>query len=145
MIRKTRLFPASLGFAAAGLVAGGLMLAGFAGAPDRHDDRDSRDTTASAPRCLDSQHIGRKHVVDANTLLVYDDWGNAFKLSIGGPCGNMDDYSHIGFEYDGSDQICGAHDAKILYSKWDEPPVTCIINGVQPLSKAEAAGLDKGG
>lgn len=130
------------GFAAIGLLAGGLLLAGFAHAPD---DRDSRDTsTRVAPRCLDGQHIGRKHVVDANTLLVYDDWGNPYKLDIGGPCRTMDDWSHIGFEFDGGDQICGAHDAKILYSKFDEAPVQCLINGVHSISRAEAAELDKG-
>ncbi len=142
MSHKTRFSLTGLGFAAAGLVAGGLMLAGFAGAPDRHGDRDGRDT-AVAPRCLDGQHIGRKHVIDENTLLVYDDWGHAYKLGIGGPCRNMNDYSHIGFEFDGSDQICEAHDAKVLYSEWDEPPVRCVINSVKPLSKAEADELDR--
>ena len=139
----TRKLPrTSIAFAAAGAVAGMLLLSGFTSRDDRgRDDRDS--SQHAAPRCIDGQHIGRKHVVDANTLLVYDDWGNPYKLDIGGPCGSMDDWSHIGFEFDGTTQICGAHDAKILYSKFDEPPVKCLINGVHPLSKAEAAELDK--
>lgn len=130
------------GFAVAGLLAGALVLAGFDRAPD---DRDSRTTsTHVAPRCLDGQHIAGKHVVDDHTLLVYNDWGDAYKLDIGGPCRSMDDWSRIGFEFEGGSQICDAHDAQILYSKFDEAPVRCLINGVHPLTKAEAAALDPG-
>ena len=136
MTRKLKL---SAAFAATGLLTGGLLLAAFAPTPGWGSHGDS---SSVAPRCLDARHIGRKHVVDDHTLLIYDDWGNAYKLGIGGPCRNMNDMSHIGFEFDGGDQICGAHDAKILYSEWNEPPVTCLINSVKPLTKAEAADLD---
>lgn len=132
----------TVAFAAAGALAGALLLSGFTTRDDR-DTRDTRDARPASARCLDSQHIGRKHVVDDHTLLVYDDWGNAFKLDIGGPCRNMDDWDHIGFEFNGTSDICGAHDAMILYSKFDEQPLRCVINGVHPVSKTEAAELDK--
>lgn len=130
------------GFAAAGLLAGSLMVAGMSTAAP-YDDRGRSDPDRMAPRCLDARHIGGKHVVDEHTLLVYDDFGNGYKLDVGGPCRTMDDYSKIGFEFDGTDQICKAHDAKILFSHWDEAPLRCIINGVQPLTRAEAAELEK--
>jgi len=132
------------GFAAAGLMAGALAVAALSVPVSAKQTDDSRVAVAKpAPRCLDGRNVGRKHVVDQNTLLVYDTWGNPYKLDIGGPCRSMDDFSQIGFEFDGSDQICNAHDAKILYSKNGERPVKCLINGVTPISRAEAADLDK--
>lgn len=116
------------------------MLAGPAGADTTPA---SAGQSHAAPRCLDIQNAGRKHVVNDHTLLVYDDFGNAFVLDVGGPCKTMDDYSKFGFEIQGSTQICQAHDAMILYSHNDEPPLRCLINGVKPISKEEAKALDK--
>lgn len=136
-------------FAVTGALTAIVWLSAFAPSPgwggrsaagDRPAASGDRDSTA--PRCLDSRHIGRKHVVDEQTLLVYDDFGHAYKLGIGGPCRNMDDWSQIGFEFEGGDEICNAHDAKILYSKFGEQPVTCIINSVKAVTKAEAEALD---
>ena len=147
MMKKTSLF----GGITAGIVAGGLVVTALsltaltgaqtslAGEPDRVIASDKM-----APRCLDGGRVGRIHVVDSHTLLVYDDARNGYKLTIDGPCTTMTDMSHIGFEFNGSDQICRAHDAFVLHSEMDEAPLKCIINGVQPLTRAEADALDQG-
>ena len=132
---------------AAGLVVTALSgaLSGAQAAPAREPDpRDAPAADKLAPRCLDGRHVGRIHVVDSHTLLVYDDFQNGYKLDISGPCTTMTDMSHIGFEFNGSDQICRAHDAFILHSEMNEAPLKCIINGVQPLTRTEAAALDEG-
>ncbi len=108
------------------------------------------DTSASAldkgnlkgPTCLDAHDTGRMHVVDDHTLLVYDSRQNAYKLDVSGPCRSMTDMSRFGFEFFGSDKICRAHDAKLLYSQNGERPLTCLINGVTPLTRNEAKVLD---
>ena len=144
MTKKTIL----AGVIAGSLLAGGLVVTALSGAPASiAHESDARAMPAPdrlAPKCLDGRHIGRTHVVDAHTLLVYDDSQNGYKLTIDGPCRSMTDMSHIGFEFNGSDQICRAHDAFILRSEMDEAPVRCIINGVQPLTRAEAAAIDEG-
>ena len=131
---------ALLGFACAALVIGSSVVA-----PSKAADASASQSAASPPlKCLDGHHIGRIHVVNGTTLLVYDSWGNAFKLDIGdGPCRSMSDLSHIGFEFNGSDQICAAHDAQILYSETNERPLHCLINGVASISKDDAKALDK--
>ncbi len=134
---------------AVGLTAGILAVTAFSvtQAADRSRDRDdSRATTERvAPKCLDGQRVGRFHVVDDHTLLVYDDFGNPYKLDIGGACRGMSDFSTFGFEFTGSTDICKAHDAMLLRR---EPPSggtwRCIINGVESISRAEADELDKG-
>ncbi|WP_155847594.1 DUF6491 family protein [Asticcacaulis benevestitus] len=136
------------GFAAAGLLAGALAITALSGAASvsareaRDDDRAS--TPRQAPKCLDGRNIGRTHMVDDHTLLVYDTWGNPYKLDVRGPCRSMNDFSTVGFEFNGSDQICKAHDAKILRSENGSRPVKCLINGVESISREEADALDKG-
>jgi len=94
------------------------------------------------PACLDGRDTHRIHVVDDHTLLVYDGRENAYKMDIGGPCRSMTDLSHFGFQFFGSDQICRAHDAQLLYSQNGERPVTCLINSVTPITRNEAKVLD---
>ena len=137
MAKKTYL----VAFAAGGLLAGVLAISACATTAPSGDQ-----TAAQArvtPKCLDGRHIGRKHVVDDHTLLVYDDLGNPYKLDVGGPCRSMTDFSQIGFEFNGSHQICQAHDAMILRSENGERPVKCLINGVEPLTRDAASLLDK--
>jgi len=124
-----------------GMLAAGAFLAAFTSTQARTDDR--MQVERVAPRCLDGQHIGRMHVVDDHTLLVYDTSMNAYKLDVGGPCKTMTDMSHLGFEFNGGSQICRAHDAFILRSEMNEAPVRCIINGVTPLTRDEAAAIDE--
>ncbi len=144
MTNKTTL----AGVIAGSMLAAGLVVVAMSGpSASLARDRDARDTPSAdkmAPRCLDGRHVGRIHVVDSHTLLVYDDSQNGYKLDIAGPCTTMTDMSHIGFEFNGSDQICRAHDAFVLHSEFDEAPLKCIINGVQPLTRAEAAAMDQG-
>ncbi|MDI7774293.1 DUF6491 family protein [Asticcacaulis sp. EMRT-3] len=137
---------AFIGFAAAGLLAGIVSVAAFSGVVSAQESHvaDAADMNKMAPKCLDGQHTGRMHVVNDHTLLVYDQWQNAYKLDIGGPCRSMSDMSHFGFEFQGSTQICRAHDAMLLYSVDRERPVKCLINGVTPLTKAQANELDPG-
>jgi len=135
------------GTVAGSLLAAGLIVTAFSGAQSslaREPDARAPAEDKMAPRCLDGRHVGRIHVVDSHTLLVYDDFQNGYKLDISGPCSTMTDMSHIGFEFNGSDQICRAHDAFILHSEMDEAPLKCIINGVKALTRSEAAALDEG-
>ena len=151
-----RLF-ARAGVIAACVAVGGLMIAAasltmsaHAGASRDNDwGKPSNQGTAGeqthqAPKCLDLRNVGRIHVVDDHTLLVYDGWGNPYQLDVGGPCRSMTDMSHIGFEVQGTDQLCHAHDAMLLYSNFNEAPVRCLINGVKSISRAEADDMDKG-
>jgi len=137
MAKKTYL----AGFVVAGLVAGGLIVTACAGTPPAGDQPAAQARVT--PKCLDGRSIGRKHVVDDHTLLVYDTWGNSYKMDIGGPCRSMTDFSQIGFEFNGTNQICKAHDAMILRSENGERPVKCLINSVEPITREEAAALDK--
>ncbi|ESQ76333.1 DUF6491 family protein [Asticcacaulis sp. AC402] len=137
-----------LGFTIAGLGAGMLAVTlvstSQAGPSDdrRSADREVRGERVT-PRCLDGDNVGRTHVVDQNTLLVYDRFDNAYKLDVGGPCRSMNDMSVIGFEFNGSTQICRAHDAMLLRHEPPSSMVTrCLINGIQPLTREEAAELD---
>ncbi len=120
--------------------AGGLAIAALSaiGGSAMAEDKAVKPT----PKCLDIHYTGRFHVVDDHTLLVYDTWGNPYQLDIGGPCRSMTDFSHFGFEVNGTSQVCQAHDAMLLYSQDTERPVRCLINGVKPLTKAEALVLD---
>ncbi len=138
MAKKTYL----AGFAIAGLMAGGLIVTACASTAPAGGDQANAQTRVT-PKCLDGRNIGRKHVVDDHTLLVYDTWGNPYKMDIGGPCKSMTDFSQIGFEFNGSNQICKAHDAMILRSENGERPVKCLINSVEPLTREAAALLDK--
>jgi len=129
--------------AATGALAAGLLVVSLSAPSQARQYEDRTPSDRIAPRCLDGQRVGRIHVVNEDTLLVYDTSMNAYKLSIGGPCRTMTDMSHIGFEFNGGSQICHAHDAFILHSEMDEAPVRCIINGVTPLTRDEAAALDE--
>jgi len=84
-------------------------------------------------------------VVDDHTLLVYDKAQNAYKLDIGGPCRSMTDLSTFGFEFTGTTQVCRAHDATLLYFPIAHAaPSRCLINGITPLTRAQADQLDPG-
>ncbi|MGN6364983.1 DUF6491 family protein [Asticcacaulis taihuensis] len=130
------------GFAVAGLMAGGLIVTACAGTPPAGGDQVSAQAKVT-PKCLDARNIGRKHVVDDHTLLVYDTWGNPYKMDIGGPCKSMTDFSQIGFEFNGTNQICQPHDAMLLRSENGERPVKCLINSVEPITREDAKLLDK--
>lgn len=133
---------ASLLMTSLAAVAAGAVIAGAVSA--REDKPVAAKPDKPGPTCLDAGHTGRFHVVDDHTLLVYDNWQNAYKLDIGGPCRSMTDMSQFGFVFNGTSQVCRAHDAKLLYSQNGERPVTCLINGVTPLTKAQANELDPG-
>lgn len=121
---------AALGVAAV-LGLGGLSLA-FAAPQDKPE-------AEPAHTCIDAGHLSRKMVVDKNTVLVEDYSGRSALLKLSAPCRNLDELDKIGFEFNGSTQICDRRDVKILYSRFTEAPVRCLIEEVVPLSKAEAA------
>lgn len=97
---------------------------------------------AAAPagkrQCLDAGHLNRKMVVDKTTILIEDGFGRSALLKLHAPCQNLDDLDKIGFEFFGTTQICDKRDVKILYSRFDEAPVRCLIDSITPLSKEEA-------
>lgn len=144
---------AKAGMVAASVIAGGLMVAGLSvmtSAPANANDWDSapaqsqaEDGSKKGPKCLDIRQAGGFHVVDEKTLMVRDAFGNAYLLDVGGPCRSMSDLSNFGFEVQGTDQICRAHDAKLLYSNSGERPVKCLINGIKAISRAEADALEE--
>ncbi|MDC7683527.1 DUF6491 family protein [Asticcacaulis sp. BYS171W] len=88
--------------------------------------------------CLDGHSLNRRMVVDKTTVLIEDGFGRSALLKLSKPCQNLDDLDRIGFEFIGSTQICGRHDVKILYSRFNEAPLRCLIESITPLSKAEA-------
>lgn len=145
-----RRYKSLAGFAIAGLTAGIVAVTAFSATQARENDsrdaaRDSGRTERAAPRCLEGDRVGRFQVVDDHTLLVYDDFGNPYKLDVGGPCRGMNDFTRFGFEFHGSSSICKAHDATLL--RLENPglgTMRCIINGVESISRAEAEALDKG-
>jgi hypothetical protein len=137
MAKKTYLMAVT----ALALTAGLVVVTACASTPPAGDKAAGEARTT--PKCLDGRNIGRKHVVDDHTLLVYDSFGNPYKMDIGGPCKSMTDFSQIGFEFNGSNQICQAHDAMILRSENGERPVKCLINSVEPITREAAKLLDK--
>ena len=130
------------GFAIAGLMAGSLIVTACAGTVPAGSNQASTQARVT-PKCLDGRNVGRKHVIDDHTLLIYDTWGNPYKMDIGGPCKSMTDFSQFGFEFNGTNQICQAHDAKLLRSEHGERPVRCLINSIEPITREAAALLDK--
>lgn len=140
-----RLF-ARAGVVAAAVVAGlaAIATASVSVSAPAPDQDSAAGRTRQAPKCLDLRNVGRIHVVDDHTLLVYDGFGNPYQLDVGGPCRSMNDMSQIGFEINGIDQLCRAHDAMILHSNMGEAPVRCLINGVKPITRAQADEIDQG-
>lgn len=138
MIRKTLLSAVVIATA-----AGVLAVATRSSASQARDSDDRVATDRATPKCLDGQRTGRFHVVNDHTLLVYDEFGNPYKLDVGGACRGMSDFSTFGFEFTGSSDICRGHDAMVLRS---EPPthgvMRCTINSVTPMSRSDAAALD---
>ncbi len=149
-----RRYKSLAGFAVAGLTAGIVAVTAFSATQARENDsrdaaRDSGPeagrTERVAPRCLEGDRVGRFQVVDDHTVVVYDDFGNPYKLDVGGPCRGMNQFTTFGFEFRGSSSICKAHDATLL--RMENPglgTMRCIINGVESISRAEADALDKG-
>lgn len=102
----------------------------------------AQDGAKTGPKCLDIRRTGGFHVVNEKTLMVRDSMGNAYLLDVGGPCRSMSNLANFGFEVQGTDTICRAHDAKLLYSNAGGPPVKCLINGVKPISQSDADALE---
>jgi len=133
-----------------GLIVGSLALVLFTGvltssakeARERSPSPDMANANTKAPRCLDGRNIGAIRVVGENLIIAHDSFGNPYEMELGGPCRSMTDMSHIGFEFNGADSICGAHDAFVLYSEENERPMRCIINSVKSISRAEADKLE---
>ncbi len=138
------------GFAVAGVIAGGLLISTLTLAPvsnatearDRGASPDGAQSSRHVPKCLDTRNMGGVRVVGENLIVAYDGFGNPYEMELGGPCRSMNDFSHIGFEFNGTDEICRAHDAFVLYSENDEQPLRCIINSVKPISREEADKLE---
>ncbi|WP_140984896.1 DUF6491 family protein [Asticcacaulis tiandongensis] len=119
------------------LMAGGvaaLMLGAFAAG--------ERPVATTEPRldnkqCVDAGRLMTKRVVDKQTLFV-EDGGRAALLTLSSPCANLDELDKIGFEFNGSSMICDKRDVKILYSRFSEKPVRCLISKVTPLTPEQA-------
>jgi hypothetical protein len=100
------------------------------------------DTVNTVPKakaqCIDASDLDRRQVVKPDTLLIEDDRGRAALLKLSAPCENMNDLDRIGFEFNGSTLLCDRKDIKILYSRFNESPLRCIIETITPITKAEA-------
>ncbi|MFT3997691.1 MAG: DUF6491 family protein [Asticcacaulis sp.] len=127
----------TLAACAAGAGLGVLIVSGFATADEPVKDQAS--TSVSGRHCVDGSQLSRRMVIDKSHVLIEDSSGRAAILKLTAPCQNLDDLDKIGFEFDGTTQVCGRRDAKILYSRFTEAPVRCLIEEYKPLSKAEAA------
>lgn len=119
------------------LMAGGvaaLMLGAFAASERPAEAPDQR---LGNKQCVDAGRLMTKRVVDKQTLFV-EDGGRAALLTLSAPCANLDELDKIGFEFNGSSLICDKRDVKILYSRFSEKPVRCLISKVTPLTPEQA-------
>lgn len=117
---------------ASGLGALSLASAAPEDTPGPHGKPDDK------PKCIDASQLNRKMVVNKTTVLIEDGFGRSALLKLSAPCQNLDDLDKIGFEFFGGTQICDRRDVKILYSRFDEAPVRCLVESVTPLTKEEA-------
>ena len=96
-------------------------------------------------QCVDISNLSSRQVVDKDTLFVRDTSGNAALLTLEAPCNHMDELDRIGFEVEGSSQICGPHDVKITYSRpMDIIGLKGLIGEVKPLSREDAHQIEYG-
>ncbi|MFT4091623.1 MAG: DUF6491 family protein [Asticcacaulis sp.] len=119
------------------VMAGGalaVLLGAFAASPQAAD---KTEAPLQARQCVDAGRLMTKRVVDKQTLFI-EDGGRAALLTLSSPCANLDEMDKIGFEFNGSTMVCDKRDVKILYSRFTERPVRCLINKVTPLTPEEA-------
>ncbi|ESQ80528.1 DUF6491 family protein [Asticcacaulis sp. YBE204] len=112
---------------------------GFGGLSLANAEPETTAASKVAPKhCVNAGNLDRRMVVDKTTVLIEDGFGRAALLKLSRPCQNLDDMDRIGFEFEGSTQICGPRDVKILYSRFNEAPIRCLVESVTPLSKEQA-------
>ncbi|WP_189488496.1 DUF6491 family protein [Asticcacaulis endophyticus] len=115
-------------------VAGGILSApAFAAAPV------VQSVKPDAPRqCFDLNNMRTRMVIEPDSLLIEDGFGKYVLLKLTAPCRNIDELDRIGFEFNGSTQVCSRTDVKILHSRNTEAPLRCLIDTMTPLTKDEA-------
>ena len=119
------------------MIAGGiavLMLGAFAASERPTEAPDQR---LESKQCVDAGRLMTKRVVDKQTVFI-EDGGRAALLTLSSPCTNLDEMDKIGFEFNSSSMICDKRDVKILYSRFSEKPVRCLIAKVTPLTAEQA-------
>jgi len=115
--------------------AAALMLGGFAA--DQKADTNSDNTRLAPQQCVNGGNSMTRRVIDKQTVLI-EDGGRAALLTLTSPCSNLDELDKIGFEFNGSTQICDRRDVKILYSRFTERPVHCLVSKITPLTPEQA-------
>lgn len=113
----------------AGLLCLGVVGLGTAG--------DSETAPVNKTPCIDMDHLEASIVIDKNVLLVKEFGGPAAKLTLSQPCSQMSDLDRVGFEFYGSARLCQRTDVKILHSRFDEAPLTCLISKIEYVTDAE--------
>lgn len=98
---------------------------------------ESEKAAPKANHCVDAGNDVRRMVVDKQSIMVEDGSGRGVLLTLSMPCKNLDELDQIGFEFNGSSQICDKRDAKILYSRNGEAPVRCLITEVKHLTREQ--------
>jgi hypothetical protein len=129
---------------ACGLAALVLLATAFAGAAGAGAEGQSASESKSSASakvqpglCVDVSNIFSRQVIDKNKLRVEDGFGRSAILTLSQPCSNMDELDHIGFEMSASGLLCRPHDVKILHSRYNEKPLTCLITDLKVMTREE--------
>ncbi|MDC7675646.1 DUF6491 family protein [Asticcacaulis machinosus] len=89
-------------------------------------------------QCYDLGNMRSRMVIEPDSLLIEDAFGKYVLLKLTAPCRHIDELDKIGFEFNGSTQLCRKTDVKILHSRNTEAPLRCLIDTMTPLTKDEA-------
>lgn len=123
-------------------VAGGMMSApAFAATPAAQSVKPDAPRTEAPRQCYDFNNMRTRMVIEPDSLLIEDAFGKYVLLKLTAPCRNIDELDKIGFEFNGSTQVCSRTDVKILHSRDTEAPLRCLIDTLTPLTKDEARVL----
>jgi hypothetical protein len=94
----------------------------------------------AANQCVSSP-LEDSTVIDRQTLLLTDRSGNGLIMHMTGPC--MTKNEAIKLEYRGSTRVCGPLDVDVTGDISTVVPMRCMIDTVEPLTKAEVLAYKK--
>ncbi len=119
-----------------GLAAGCLTVAACSSMPG-----DQASAAGSAKRCV-SAPLQTTRIVNANTLYIEDQSGQAALMHMAGSClGNFNEAVRMTFR--GSTQICGPHDVDVT-GQITSTAIPCFAESLEMLNKEQAASYRDG-
>ncbi len=105
------------------------------------DGNASADPSSHRFKCFDPAMVRNFESVDDHTMVITTNWNDAFKLTLGPACIDLDTSAMVGIKSrTGFGDVCGPFDADIIYSDLGrERPQTCSITAVEHLTGDAAA------